>query len=417
MNFKEAMLKADLSLGEEKIAELRRKTDELISKLKTAAKASKINFETFVGGSFGKKTLEKSDFYDVDIFVRFDKKEKHLSEKLERALKKTGEKFERVHGSRDYFRIKDRNVDYEFVPVLRINKPKDAENVTDLSYFHVNFVRKNMNEKIRGEILAAKKFCKAAGVYGAESYVNGFSGYALECLIIYFGSFEKMLKALTKLNSEKLVIDIKKFYKKKEDVVVEINEAKTKSPIVLVDPTWKERNVLAALNDETFRVFQTRARQFLRNPSEKYFVSKKKNFDDFSAGKSGESVRVILETDRQEGDIAGTKMKKFSYWLVDRIGEYFLVSDKHFVYESGKCAELFITAQAKKEVLRQGPFVDDKKNAFVFRKINKKTFEKNKRLFVKIEVGSLKDFLNSFLTKNLEIAKEMGIVSCRVAEK
>ena len=32
----------------------------------------------------------------------------------------------------------------------------------------------------------------------------------------------------------------------------EINESKLQSPIILVDPTWKERNVLAGLNDESF---------------------------------------------------------------------------------------------------------------------------------------------------------------------
>ena len=51
-----------------------------------------IDAEIFVGGSFAKKTLIKKEKYDVDIFVRFDKKytEYDISELTYKALKETG---------------------------------------------------------------------------------------------------------------------------------------------------------------------------------------------------------------------------------------------------------------------------------------------------------------------------------------
>ncbi len=413
MNWK----KMDFSLGEEELKKLKSELIDLISKVKQELKKNKIKAEVFVGGSFGKNTLEKSDFYDVDIFVRFERKEKEISDKLNRVLKKTGEKFERVHGSRDYFRLRRENVDFEFIPVLKIKKVRDAENVTDLSYFHVNFVKRNLNERLRREILIAKKFCKAQRVYGAESYVNGFSGYALECLIINFKSFEKMLRELVKVKEKKLVIDIKKHYKKKDEALIEINEAKTKSPIILVDPTWKERNVLAALNYETLARFQESAREYFKKPSEKFFALEKKDFDSFSKRNSGEKVQLKLETDRQEGDIAGTKMKKFSRWVLNRLNGYFDVIDSEFVYETGQNALLFVAASHKKEVLRRGPLIEDKKNVSDFRKKNKKIFVKEGRMFARLDTGSLQDFLKDFLEKNSGIMKEMGVSSCQVAGK
>ena len=47
---------------------------EFLAKFKKILSSSGIDAEVFVGGSFAKKTLIKKDKYDVDIFVRFDKK-------------------------------------------------------------------------------------------------------------------------------------------------------------------------------------------------------------------------------------------------------------------------------------------------------------------------------------------------------
>ena len=60
---------------------------------------------------------------------------------------------------------------------------------------------------------------------------------------------------------------IKKFYKNKQELLNSVNESKLQSPIVLVDPTFKERNALAALSQETFLRFKESCAKFLRNPA------------------------------------------------------------------------------------------------------------------------------------------------------
>ena len=104
---------------------------------------------------------------------------------MKNTCKKLNLKLERLHGSRDYFRayVKNKNMYFEVIPVAKIKKVHEERNVTDLSFFHVPYVKR----KIRGhedELLLAKTFYHAQKVYGAETYVRGFSGYALECLII-----------------------------------------------------------------------------------------------------------------------------------------------------------------------------------------------------------------------------------------
>ena len=76
--------------------------------------------------------------------------------------------------------------------MLNIKKGSDALNVTDFSPLHVDWVNKNV-KRLRDDIRLAKRFCKVNKLYGAESYIRGFSGYALELLISYYGGFLRFL--------------------------------------------------------------------------------------------------------------------------------------------------------------------------------------------------------------------------------
>jgi len=396
--------KLDFLLDEKELGYLRKKVREFVLDLKKSLRKKKIAADVFVGGSFGKGTLTKSGVCDVDVFVRFDRKYKDLSKELEKILPRKGK---RVHGSRDYFSFADGKLEIEVVPVLKIRKPEEAQNVTDLSYFHVSYVKRKLNERLRREISLAKKFCKAQRVYGAESYINGFSGYSLECLIIYFGRFEKMLRVLSKIKDRE-VIDPARHYKRKADALVELNESKTRGPLILVDPTFRERNILAGLNAESFEKFKKAAKSFLKNHSERFFLSDSFEVDRFKK-KKGEFVRVVLETDRQEGDIAGTKMRKFSRFLIKEIERYFEVLGKEFDYYGGKKAELYLVLKPRGEVIRKGPSLADKRNVVRFRKQNKKVFVKSGDLYAREKVDfSGKEFVLK-LAKGKKV-REMSII-------
>ncbi|MEJ2268137.1 MAG: hypothetical protein P8X70_03615, partial [Nanoarchaeota archaeon] len=163
------------------------------------------------------------------------------------------------------------------------------------------------------EIKLAKVFCYANNCYGAESYIRGFSGYGLELLIHYYGSFLKFIKAISKAKN-KIIIDIEKHYKNKNEILMNVNNSKLKSPIILIDPTYKQRNVLAALSKETFTRFQKVCRKFLENPSIKDFEIKEIDLEKIEKNTKNKNYEFILikaETKKQQGDIAGTKLLKF----------------------------------------------------------------------------------------------------------
>ena len=158
--------------------EVEKKVKKFLDKLNSKL----IEAKAIIGGSFAKETWLRGN-HDVDIFVLFDD-DKDCSDILERILTKCFGKVTRVHGSRDYFNITKYDLNFEIVPVFKIDKCKEARNITDVSPLHVKWVRSRLTEELADDIRIAKQFFKAQGIYGAETYIKGFSGYVVEILTI-----------------------------------------------------------------------------------------------------------------------------------------------------------------------------------------------------------------------------------------
>jgi tRNA nucleotidyltransferase (CCA-adding enzyme) len=389
-----------IKFSKEEGREIRKEAENFCKKIEKKLKKNKIKGEVFLGGSLAKNTMLKKERQDIDIFVRFNKKygDEEISDLLEKVLPKS----RRVHGSRDYFQIRKKKLIFEVVPVIRVSKPEKARNVTDLSYFHVDYVKKNTDEKLCDEILLSKHSCYFQDCYGAESYINGFSGYALELLTIYFGSFLKFLRGIQK---ERIVIDPKNHYKNKKDILNNLNEAKLQSPIIFIDPTYKRRNALAALSNETFEKFKKRGKEFLKNPSGKFFEKDRIIKKDFN-------LILKVKTSKQRGDVAGSKLFKF-YNLVSRwLDMYFDIKKKRFFYNNKKEGRFYFNVDKKERVL-EGPLLKEEKHVKKFKRKHKNTLTKKGRVYAREKPVSVKKFLKLFRKKNRKKIKEMDITSLR----
>jgi tRNA nucleotidyltransferase (CCA-adding enzyme) len=382
------------------LEKINKETKKFILDLKKKLKIYKA--DVFVGGSIAKKTLIKKDKYDVDIFVRFDKsyKDKEISEILNKLLNG-----KRIHGSRDYFQIEKEDAVFEIVPTIKISRPEQARNVTDLSYFHVKYVKNKIkNKKLAREIMLAKAFCYANSCYGAESYIKGFSGYALELLIIHYGSFLKFLKE-TK-DKEKIIIDPEKHYKNKKDIMLEVNESKLQSPIIFVDPTYRQRNALAALSEETYRKFRETAKKFLENPDEGFF--EKKDIETELKKRYKDLIIIETKTERQKGDIGGSKLKRFHEYMIYRLKRDFEIKKSEFEYiEEENTAKNYFVLKQKKEIIIEGPPVNSKANMNSFKKKHKKTFAKKGRIYSREKSRNFSEFFKEL--KKDRTLKEMEI--------
>jgi tRNA nucleotidyltransferase (CCA-adding enzyme) len=402
--------------SEEDLKNIKKNVDSFCKDINEKLKKSKIDAEIFVGGSFAKGTVIKKGKYDVDVFIRYNKKYKNeeLSSLTARILGQS-KNISVIHGSRDYFRISyGDNFFIELIPVRKINSPKEYENITDLSYLHVKYINKKIKQKnILDEIKIAKAFCYANGCYGAESYIHGFSGYSLELLVYYYKGFEKFINTMIKVGKEKLIIDIEKQFKNKKDVLMDLNSSKLNSPIILIDPTYKQRNVLAALSQETFEKFQKSCREFLKNPSTKHFEIKKIDIEKLkqeSTKKGKEFIQIQAATSKPEGDVAGSKLLKFYNYLEKQLSRFFIISNKGFEYNEGKSARYFFVAEKKKEIIYSGPYTEDKENCAKFMGEHKEVYEKQGRLYSKEKVQfNLKQFLEIWKANNSKIIQEMYI--------
>ncbi len=278
-----------------------------------------------IGGSFAKDTWLNST-RDIDIYVKFDYKRYHkhseaISDILEKALKKHF-RFSRLHGSRDYFQIRHGEYMFEIVPILNITRPEQALNITDFSSFHVNYVRKH--KKLADDIRLAKAFAKAQDVYGAESYIRGFSGYALELLVIKHGSLLNLIKSASKWEP-KVIIGSRKSAER-------LSWAKKVSPLILIDPVQPDRNAAAALSDEKFWVFVQACKKFLKKPSEELFA--KQPIDMERLKKLGKVIAVNITPLKGKEDVVGAKaLKAFEYIKSQITRREFLLKFAHFQFE------------------------------------------------------------------------------------
>jgi len=372
-------------------------------------KKNKANAVAIIGGSLAKGTFLKGD-HDVDIFVKFSKEYEtgKLADILEAILKPL--KAEKVHGSRDYFVKQHNGMKYEIVPVYDIKNKDEIVNITDASPLHFVWLKKQAekNKSLIEDIRLAKAFCKSTGVYGAESYIRGFSGHVLDILVAYHGSFMKLVKNASKWKKP-IVIDSYDFYK--GQALEKLNRAKIESPLVLIDPIQPDRNAAAALSDEMFCRFVESAKRFLKNPSEKFFEK-----EEFSLKKIKKKNTIILEASPLKGkkDVVGSKLLKALEAMKNELEKNGFEFKSYNWHWNDKAYFWFVMKSMKipKTFIHEGPPLNDQKNVENFKRKYNKTFVKGKRVYAKVDrkitdaKQALKDILKiEFIRNNCKSIK------------
>ncbi len=375
--------------------------------------------KAILGGSSAKETWLAGN-HDIDIYVLFDyskfaPKTTELSEYLKAALQKAFPKhpITRLHGSRDYFQLVYEHLHFEVVPILRITNAEQALNITDVSPLHAQWVNVQAKD-LKEDILLAKQFCKANRCYGAESYIGGFSGYVLEILVTYYGSFEKMLKASQNWKLKE-VIDVAKHYPKK-NALFELNQSKLQSPLIVIDPVDKNRNAAAALNPEKWNLFKQKAAAYVVAPNPSYFVLRV--MDQASLVQEAARLQgtpILLEVSVPEGkeDVVGVKLVKAFEYIRERL-RAFMVLDAGVEWDKHSQA-LFYFIVSKKELpnmtIHAGPPLTMKDHVAEFKKKYSSTYEEKGKVMakVKMEHPLLSNFVAAAIREKL-VTERVGKV-------
>lgn len=356
--------------------------NEFLDNLNKLIQEAGVDAIAVIGGSVAKKTMIRND-HDADLFVRFNY-EKYKDEDLSNILEKVIAQLKpvRVHGSRDYFQVKKKTV-FEIVPVLNIEDYTKAVNVTDMSPLHVDYVKSHTNNKTLDEIRLLKQFCKANDIYGAESYIGGFSGHIIDLITIYYGSFLNVLKSSQEWE-DKVVIDIENHL---DDPFNDLNSAKTTCPMIIVDPVQPDRNAAAALNEEKFELFKLKAKEFLKNPSEDFFKKKKFNIENIKKSTSEKIMIFYITPLDGKRDIVGAKLLKvYLHILRETKDAGFNIIESGWNWDNG-CVLYYIIKNEKlsDELEKRGPPVDSIVDAAKFKNKHESITIRNGRMYSQIK--------------------------------
>lgn len=364
--------------------DLKKQIKEVLSKIKI--KDAKV----IVGGSFAKNTWLKGD-YDVDIFVKFNyKKYKSKSGRLADILEKNirSLKPERLHGSRDYFRFKKNDLIFEVVPILDIKKAKDAVNITDVSPLHAIWVKKHKKED---EIRLTKAFAKSHKIYGAESHIQGFSGYVLEILTIHYGSFLRLVRNVSKWK-KKTIIDTEKLLK---NPLIELNNSKLTSPLILIDPVDKNRNAAAAVSQEKYNLFIKTCKDYLKKPNNRFFIVHKEKIPRGA-------LAIEFKAKGKKDSVGGKFFSLFNKLKKQFVLEGYRIKKSGFIYDDNiKLWFLFREDKLSEYIELKGPSIKDKKNVERFKKKHKRVYVRKNKLYSKEKrkFRNARDFLMDLLKK------------------
>lgn len=320
----------------------------VLSLIKQLLKTHNLAAEALFGGSWAKNTYLEGD-HDIDIFIRFDssglQNDEDISDLTGLVLASMAP-VQRIHGSRDYFQFTKEGFDFEIVPVMKIHVAREAVNSTDASPFHVFHVQEALhkNTLLASDIRLAKLFCKTARVYGAESYLNGFSGHVLDNLLIHYGDLLSFFLAVKEwdidgqvfIDAQGLVTDAK-----------HLNEAKKMGPLVLIDPVQSDRNAAAALGREKYTLFIKAVQTFLEQPDESYFRPKPVTKESIREEYTGKKLFMYeLLTGKGSKDVAGTKLLKCHEYMLRRAQEEgFVISKEGFDFDGKRALCYFVVEE------------------------------------------------------------------------
>ncbi len=390
---------------EEKLKEVMKKVEGILLDLKNDFSFEEI---VFAGSSARNTNLRGSS--DIDVFLLYPKGADRgvMEEEVKEMARKLGG--ELLYAQHPYLKVKIDGIDVEIVPAYKINPGERPLSATDRTPLHNKYVKRHLKEWQKDEVRLLKAFMKGIGVYGAEIKVEGFSGYLCELLILYYGDFLSTLKAASQWRWGEY-IDIEGHGKIKE-----------KRPLIVVDPVDPYRNVAHTVSKSSMATFIVAAREFLKNPSIKFFFPKKPKLQpsvvkEILDQRRSRLVGVFMEYPRGAApDNVWGQLKKLGRRL-----ERKLLQKDNFIVQRGVWTDERTLVAVLIEVggrytarihVREGPPVTNRENAERFLEKHRNDpygpFIKDGRLYAFYFVEE-KSLLVEVMEAMEEIVKEGGI--------
>jgi len=256
----------------------RKKFNELSKKILevTNEKMSKFRGRAIIAGSLTRDTwLPSKNEFDVFIIFPKDLSEESLEEyglKIgKNVIEVLGGTWRIEYAQHPYVRGSIGDVDVDIVPCYEVKSGEEIQSAVDRTPFHVKYLDKKLPRQLSDDVRLLKAFLKANEIYGADTKTEGFSGYICELLIINYGRFESVLRAINDWKPEE-IIDVEKYWDEKD--YKKLRKKFKEEILIIIDPVDKNRNAAAAISPENFYKFKKIAKQFLKEPDAEMFFKK-----------------------------------------------------------------------------------------------------------------------------------------------
>jgi tRNA nucleotidyltransferase (CCA-adding enzyme) len=391
--------------GEQDIEELKEKYSEIEEYIQ-----EEFGMTTHFAGSASRGTCMKDD-RDIDIFVLFPENTERTElenkglEIGKSVFKNFGGEFEVDYAEHPYTKGKIDGYEVEIVPCFDTS-PESIKSSVDRTPHHSRWVKNNLTEKERRDVVMLKKFLNTADLYGSSLKVQGFSGYLCEILVHKYGSFQELVREVVNW-SKNPVIDPEDHHDKLPN---KLEKKFSNESLVVIDPVDEERNVASVLSRENLSRFIFLCWKFRQNPGMKFFQKEEKNYTEFELKqelkKRGDMLVLEFDAVEEVDDIVYPQMRKTMRRVSSEISRKdFRIYEKGF--HVGDQIRIFF------ELDRELPEVQEKKGPKVFHgeehlsEFTSKydnVFVKGDSLTAKVEreYTDAKKFVEDFLEDDLE---------------
>ncbi len=215
-----------------------------------------------VAGSAARGTF-LSDRVDIDLFLLFPP-ELPRADLESHGLQLAGLLFETAetrYAEHPYLRGTYEGFQVDAVPGYAIRDPSHPQTAVDRTPFHHEYLRTHQTPELIEETRLAKQFLRAQGIYGSEAKTQGLSGYAVELLILKYGSLDELLAAARTFTPPVRIVFTPGSSPR---VPAEV-------PLLLDDPVDPHRNVTSALSRRNFTLLLLAAQAYLAAPDPRFF--------------------------------------------------------------------------------------------------------------------------------------------------
>ncbi len=321
-------------------------------------------------GSVARGTWVRGD-KDIDIFMLFSPEisREELQEKGLAAAYAVVEKFsgtaEEKYAEHPYLNAVIEGFDVDLVPCYNVSTTAEMKCAVDRTPFHTRYLLPKIGD-LREDVLLLKQFAKGGGVYGSDHMTGGFSGYLCELLILAYGGFSAFMQAASQYRYGE-VVDIENYYPEKKEIRKKFSE-----PLIVIDPTDKDRNVAAALTPTRFSEFMELARDYCASPNRLYFIADpptqmgKTEFSAILKQRGTAMLAIRLKTPPYVADTVVPQLRKSMESIrAMLVAEDFQIHRAEVSMGVENCLILFelLVARLPEIVVRDGPPVWNHENA------------------------------------------------------